>query len=226
MAFKPDETSNDARGAHYVTTIGLLRPGVTVAQADAEMRVIAAQLAAQYPKSNKGWTVFVMSVLEYSTRNVRVVLYTLLGAVGCVLLIACANIANLLLVRAAGRETEIAVRTALGAGRGRIVRQMVTESVLLSIVGAVAGMALAAWVVDAIVAFGPQGLPRLEDIVIDGRVLGFSVAIAILTGVLFGLVPAFHAARGELGQRVVEGLFVEVGPEDWREQEFRVGRLP
>ena len=114
MAFKPDETSNDARGAHYINTIGLLRPGVTVAQADAEMRVIASQLATQYPNSNKGWTVFVMSYLDYSVRNVRVVLYTLLGAVGCVLLIACANIANLLLARATARHREISIRAALG----------------------------------------------------------------------------------------------------------------
>jgi putative ABC transport system permease protein len=193
------------RGAHFLNGIGRLKPGVTLETAKRDLSTISERLAAQFPESNTTFRAMVQPLTEYIVGDVEKALYTMFGAVAFVLLIACANIANLLLVRAAGRETEIAVRTALGAGRGRIVRQMVTESVLLSIVGAVAGMALAAWVVDAIVAFGPQGLPRLEDIVIDGRVLGFSVAIAILTGVLFGLVPAFHAARGELGQLLKEG---------------------
>ncbi len=168
MAFKPDETSNDARGAHYVNTIGLLRPGVTVAQADAEMRVIASQIATQYPNSNKGWTVFVMSYLDYSVRNVRVVLYTLLGAVGCVLLIACANIANLLLARATARHREISIRAALGAGRGRLVRQLLTESVLLALLGGAAGLILAHWGLAALIALAPATLPRTTNIHLDG----------------------------------------------------------
>jgi predicted permease len=193
------------RGAHFLSGVGRLKPGVAVDVARRDLLTISERLAAMYPESNATFRGMVQPLAEQIVGDVRKALYTMFGAVAFVLLIACANIANLLLVRAAGRETEIAVRTALGAGRGRIVRQLVTESVLLSLIGAVIGTALAAWVVDAVVAFGPQGLPRLEDIVIDARVLGFSIGIAVLTGVLFGLVPATHAARGAIGQLLREG---------------------
>jgi putative ABC transport system permease protein len=205
MAFKPDETSNDARGAHYVTTIGLLRPGVTVAQADAEMRVIASQLATQYPNSNKGWTVFVMSYLDYSVRNVRVVLYTLLGAVGCVLLIACANIANLLLARATARHREISIRAALGAGRGRLVRQLLTESVLLALLGGAAGLILAHWGLAALLALAPATLPRTTNIHLDGTVVAFSIALSLITGVIFGAAPAWLAAHTDVNEALKQG---------------------
>ena len=205
MAFKPDETSNDARGAHYVSTLGLLRPGVTVGQADAEMRVIAAQLAAQYPKSNKGWTVFVMSLLEYNTRNVRVVLYTLLGAVGCVLLIACANIANLLLARATSRHREISIRAALGAGRARLVRQLLTESVLLALLGGIAGLILAHWGLAALLALAPATLPRTSSIHLDGTVVAFSVGLSLLTGIIFGAAPAWLAAHTDVNEALKQG---------------------
>jgi putative ABC transport system permease protein len=193
------------RGAHFLNGVGRLKPGVDVETARRDLVSVSERLAGQYPESNTTFRGFAEPLSHYIVGDVRKALYTMFGAVAFVLLIACANIANLLLVRAAGRETEIAVRTALGAGRSRIVRQLVTESVLLSVIGAVVGTALAAWVVDAVVAFGPRGLPRLEDIVIDGRVLAFSVGVAVVTGVLFGLVPALHAARGEIGQMLKEG---------------------
>ena len=136
--------------------------------------------------------------------DVQKLLLTMFGAVAFVLLIACANVANLLLVRAASRETEMAVRTALGAGRSRIMRQLVTESLMLSALGAAIGGALAGWAVDAIVAFGPRGLPRLDEISVDGRVLAFSVLVAIVTGIVFGLVPALHSTKTELGQMLKE----------------------
>jgi putative ABC transport system permease protein len=205
MAFKPDETSNDARGAHYITTVGLLRPGVTVAQADAEMRVIASQLATQYPDSNKGWTVFVMSMLDYSVRNVRVVLYTLLGAVGCVLLIACANIANLLLARATARHREISIRAALGAGRGRLVRQVLTESVLLAFFGGIAGLILADWGLAALLALAPPTLPRTSNIHLDGAVVAFSLVLSLVTGIILGAAPAWLAVHTDVNEALKRG---------------------
>ena len=170
------------------------------------MASVGARLQKEYPRSNAIFSGGAQDLEESIVGDVSKLLYTMLGAVGFVLLIACANVANLLLVRASSRETEIAVRTALGAGRGRIVRQLITESLLISAAGACIGGALAAWSVDAIVAISPSGLPRLQDIAVDGRVLVFTVAVALITGLAFGLVPAFHAAKTELGQMLKENV--------------------
>src|SRR5215212_2745804 len=205
MAFKPDETANDARGGHYLTVYGRLKPGVTFTQAKAEMEVIAAQLAVQYPDPQKGWGIFMMPVQDYSVRDVKPVLYTLLGAVGCVLLIACANLANLLLARATARHREISIRAALGAGRGRLVRQLLTESVVLAICGGVAGIILARWGLDALLALAPTSLPRITEIHLDSGVLLFSLALSIATGLAFGIAPALLAARTDMNEALKQG---------------------
>ena len=203
----PDWFVNPAnRGAHAVYAIGRVKPGVTVAAASTELAGIAKRLEMQFPESNTGFGAKAEVLQKNIVGDTGKALYTMLGAVAFVLLIACANVANLLLVRAATRESEIAVRTALGAGRGRLVRQLVTESLLLAAAGAVIGTALAAWVVDAVIAFGPTGLPRLNEIVIDARVLLFTAGLALVTGVLFGLVPALHAARPDIGQMLRESV--------------------
>ncbi|MEP6491947.1 MAG: ABC transporter permease [bacterium] len=194
------------RGAHFFSAIGRVRPGVSVETARRELATIGERLRKEYPRTNTNFGGTAVALQEQLVGNVRSALVTMLGAVGFVLLIACANVANLLLVRASGRETEIAVRTALGAGRGRIVRQLITESILLSFLGALIGGALASWAVDAVVAYGPRGLPRLDSIAIDGRVLLFGAGVSLLTGFLFGLAPAIHAARSEIGQMLKESV--------------------
>ncbi len=206
FVFESWMTDPDNRGAHFISAIARRRPGVTVDAAKRDMASVGDRLQKEYPKSNATFSGAAKGLQESIVGDVTPLLYTMFGAVGFVLLIACANVANLMLVRASSRETEIAVRTALGAGRGRIIRQLITESLLISAASAVVGVALASWAVDAVVAFGPRGLPRIEDISVDPRVLAFTVLVALVTGFLFGLVPAFHAARTELGQMLKENV--------------------
>ncbi|MEY2551337.1 MAG: hypothetical protein QOG12_1481, partial [Verrucomicrobiota bacterium] len=205
MAFRPDETTNANRGTHKLITAARLRPGVTVAAADAELKLVAAQLAAQYPETNTGWSAFVMPLLDYWVQNVRVLLYTLLGAVGFVLLIACANVANLLLARAISRHREFSVRAALGATRARLVRQLMTETLLLALGGGAAGVLLAHWSLKGLLVLAPAVLPRTHEIRLDGTVLAVCLALSVCTGLLFGLAPAWLASRVEITSALKAG---------------------
>jgi putative ABC transport system permease protein len=194
------------RGAHSIYAIARVKDGVSVASANAELATIGRRLAVQYPESNTGFKGMAIPLQEQIVGKVDRPLYAMFGAVVLVLLIACANVANLLLVRASARESEMAVRTALGAARKRIVRQLVTESLLLSAAGAVLGVALASWAVAGVVSFGPPGLPRLQEVAIDRTVLAFTGLVAVVTGILFGLVPALHAARPDIAQMLRESV--------------------
>ncbi|MFL6260968.1 MAG: ADOP family duplicated permease [Thermoanaerobaculia bacterium] len=195
------------RGAVYFAAIGRLAPGATLRQARAEADVLGHRLATQYPKANASYfqTMTVDSLEERMLGDTRKPLMILLGAVGFVLLIACVNVANLLLVRAAAREGEIVIRAALGAGRGRIVRQLLTESLVLALAGGAAGVALASWITRTLVALGPRGIPRLEQARVDGTALLFALGISLLAGVLFGLAPALQTSRTDLSGVIREG---------------------
>src|SRR5262249_17102477 len=204
--FSPDELKQ--RGSVYFAAIGRLVPGATLARARAEADVIGRRLSTQYPKANASYfqTMTVDSLAERMLGNTRKPLLVLLGAVGFVLLIACVNVANLLLVRAAAREGEIVIRAALGAGRGRIVRQLLTESLVLALTGGAAGVALAAWITRMLVTLVPQGkIPRLDQARVDGVALLFALGISLLAGVLFGLAPALQTSRTDVGGVIREG---------------------
>jgi putative ABC transport system permease protein len=183
------------RGSHYLEVVGRLRPGVTLEAARSDLNRIAAQVRRENAASNSGGGAVVLPLRENLVRGVEPGLVILLGAVALVLAIACANVANLLLVRASGRARELALRRALGAGVGRLVRQLVVESVLLSLAGGAVGAWLAAAIVRALVRLAPVELPRIESVAVDGRVLAFAFVVAAATGVLFGLAPALLAAR-------------------------------
>jgi putative ABC transport system permease protein len=198
MAFTAEAAQNHA--GHFLTALGQLKPGVTVEQARTEMIVIAGRLAAQYPETNLGWSVKLLPLQESVVRDIKPALLVLLGAVVFVLLIACANVANLLLARAVGRQKEISIRTALGAGRTRIIRQLLTESVLLSVVGGAAGLLFAKWGMNVLLKLAPPNLPRMSDVSLDGRALAFTAALTLLTGVIFGLVPALSASKPNLNE--------------------------
>ena len=198
------DPNNPERRNHNYGVVALLKPGVTVAQARAEMTVIAQRLERAYPASNTGYGITVFPMAEMFTGRIRPVLMILLGAVGLLLLIACSNLANLLLARAATREKEIAVRAALGAGRSRIVQQLLTESLVLAVAGGSLGLLLAIWTVHALRGVVPDMFPMLQHMRVDLPVLTFTLGLSILTGLLFGMVPAWKSSYADLNTTLKE----------------------
>ncbi|MFL6276642.1 MAG: ABC transporter permease [Blastocatellia bacterium] len=198
-------STKSPRFAHFTNTVGRMKAGVTSDQAEADFNVIAGRLAEQYPNTNSGWQIRVRPLHQEIVGRARTTLLVLLGAVAFVLLIACVNVANLMLARATTREREMAVRASLGAGRMRLVRQLLTESLLIAVLGGAAGLLLAGWLIDALIALGPSQLPRLQAVKMDWQILGFTLAVTLLTGLLFGLVPAWQGAKLNLNELLKEG---------------------
>jgi putative ABC transport system permease protein len=211
------------RGNHMaLSAIAKLKPGISLSQGNVEMRQLAAQLAQEYPNTNSGSSAYARSLQMVMVHEVRSTLLVLMGAVGFVLLIACINVANLSIARALVREQEMGIRMALGAGRRRLIRQMLNESLLLSLLGGLAGILCARWLLSALIKLAPPNLPRIEDVQLSGRVLLFTAGLTLLTGLLFGLLPAWSATgtkpamafnqrsstSGPLRRRLFDGLLV------------------
>jgi len=203
LAFEFD--ISHARGAHYLVAIARLSDGLSLEQAEAGMQTLAASLAQEYPETNQGWSVDLVPVREQIVGDVGQALLLLFGAVGVVLLIACANVANLALARGAVRQSEMAARAALGAGRARLVRQLLTESIVVALCGGVLGLGLAFAGLQLLQSLSPANLPRLADIRIDIMVLGFTTVVAVGTGLAFGVLPAISVSRTDLGQTLQSG---------------------
>ena len=192
---KPDSAWFD-RGNHMgLRALAKLKPGISVSQAEVEMRQLAAQLSMEYPKTNSGSGTLTRSLQTMVVHEVRSTLLVLMGAVGFVLLIACVNVANLSIARGLVREQEMGIRMALGAGRRRLIRQMLNESLLLSVLGGLAGILCARWLLSALIKLAPANLPRVADVHLSGRVLLFTAGLTLLTGLVFGLLPAWSATR-------------------------------
>jgi putative ABC transport system permease protein len=197
--------SDEPRDNRVWSAIARLNTGIDVKQAQTRLSAINAQLDKQFHETNKGWDVSLSTLHERLVREVKPSLLALLGAVGFVLVIACANVANLLLARSAARQKEIAIRAAMGASRTRVLRQMLTESILLSAIGGIAGLVLSIWLTDLLMSMLPEGAPRLEQIGIDYRVLAFALGVSALTGILFGIVPALQASKLDVTSALKEG---------------------
>ncbi|HXD34188.1 MAG TPA: ABC transporter permease [Pyrinomonadaceae bacterium] len=202
VAFGPNAR---VRSGRFMSAIGVLKPGVTITQARADMNALGVRLEEQYPDFNKGWGINLVPLHEQFAGNLKPALMILLGAVAFVLLIACANVANLLLARAVARQREFAIRAALGAGRLRIIRQLLTESLLLAVAGCVAGLALARWGIEVLLALSPPDLLSLTSVTMDKRVLGFAVLVSVLTSLIFGLLPALESSRQQTSESLKEG---------------------
>ena len=204
---------SNGSGNHYLRAVARLKPGVTPRQAQAELNTIARALAEESPATNTGWEVSVVPFREYLFGSTHLALLLLFGAAGCVLLMACANVANLQLVRAARRQKEIAIRLSLGAGRWRIIRQLFMESALLALAGGALGVLLALWLIKVLRTVGPASIPRLSEVTINAQALWFALAVSILTGVIFGLAPAWQASNPDLYHALKEsGLPVTASP--------------
>jgi putative ABC transport system permease protein len=195
----------ESRTANRLQVVARLKHGITQAEAQAEMDAIAARLAGEYPKTNKDWGATVITLQEQVTGEVGPSLLILMGTVGLFLLIACANVANLLLARAISRQKEIAVRAAMGANRGRICRQLLTESLFLSVLSGSLGIFLGTWGIRLLLKLKPENLPRSSDIGIDLTVLAFTLLATLLTGLLFGLAPAIHALSLDMNSELKQG---------------------
>ena len=191
--------AREERANHFLSVIGRMKSGVTVEQTKADLDLLSRQIEQQYPQSNSNVMFNAVSMHEDLTREYRGALLVMLGAVGLVLLIACANVANLLLARAAARQKEVAIRMALGASRTRIASQLLIESLLLGLAGGALGLLLASWGINLLIAYGPTDVPRLHEVSLDRYVLFFTFFVSMLTGVLFGLVPALQASRPDPG---------------------------
>ncbi|MFL5308932.1 MAG: ABC transporter permease, partial [Myxococcales bacterium] len=204
IPFEWDEKELQNRGLHYIGAFARLKPGMTLQGAQADLAVVGPRIASRMPE-HTGWSQRAVPLLEDLVGPIKPVLQALLGAVVLVLLIACANVASMLLARGAARQRELAIRAALGSGRGRIVRQLLTEALLLAVVGGALGVLLAAWGLDGLVALAPRTIPRLDEVRLNGSVLGFALAMSIGSGLLAGLAPALHASRPDLVDALKNG---------------------